>query len=62
MAGWGTLCWWRASHERPMPVTAIVGERAPDATLMTLDGQSVQLAQAWQASQPALLIFLRHLG
>ena len=45
-----------------MPMTALVGERAPDATLMTLDGQSVQLAQAWQAGQPALLIFLRHLG
>ena len=39
-----------------------VGEPAPNTTLTTLDGQPTQLAQAWQAGQPALLIFLRHLG
>ena len=43
-------------------MTPIVGKRAPDATLTTLGGQPVQLAQAWQAGQPALLVFLRHLG
>lgn len=39
-----------------------VGDHAPDVRLMALDGQSVQLSQAWWAGQLALLTFLHHLG
>lgn len=40
---------------------SMTGQLAPDATLLSLDGEAVELRQAWQ-SGPALLIFLRHLG
>jgi hypothetical protein len=43
-------------------MTVSVGQPAPNIILATLDGQPVPLAQAWQAGQPALLVFLRHLG
>jgi len=41
--------------------TIMTGQPAPDATLMSLEGEVVHLRQAWQ-SGPALLVFLRHLG
>jgi len=40
-----------------------VGDRAPDFTLTTHDGQPVSLADAaWRNGHTALLVFLRHLG
>ncbi len=39
-----------------------VGEAAPDAVLRQHGGGTVQLAHAWQGGNPALLVFLRHLG
>ena len=39
------------------------GDRAPDLTLTTLDGQPISLAEtAWRGGHTALLVFLRHLG
>ncbi len=38
------------------------GGLAPDATLMTVEGQAVSLAEAWRNGQNVLLVFLRHLG
>ena len=38
------------------------GDPAPDATLMTVEGQAVSLAEAWGDGQNVLLVFLRHLG
>jgi peroxiredoxin len=39
------------------------GDRAPDLTLTTLDGQPISLAEtAWRGRHTALLVFLRHLG
>ena len=39
-----------------------VGDRAPDAILLTLDGQPISLAETWGAGRSAVLVFLRHLG
>ncbi|MFQ5613493.1 MAG: hypothetical protein ACE5H9_15320 [Anaerolineae bacterium] len=38
------------------------GDPAPDATLQTVDGQTISLADAWPDGQHILLVFLRHLG
>jgi peroxiredoxin len=44
-------------------MTLQVGDRAPDLTLATPDGQPVCLAEAaWRSGRTALLVFLRHLG
>ncbi len=43
-------------------MTLSIGQPAPNVMLTTLDGQPVPLARAWQTGQPALLVFLRHLG
>jgi|GEM_PF-2074489 len=39
-----------------------IGDIAPDFTLITIDGDSLSLAEARQRSQVILLVFLRHLG
>ena len=33
-----------------------------DVTLMTVEGQTVSLAEAWRSGHNVLLVFLRHLG
>jgi len=38
------------------------GDPAPNATLMTVEGQPVPLAEAWRSGHKVLLVFLRHLG
>jgi len=38
-----------------------LGQVAPDATLVKLEGKAVNLSEAWKTG-PALLVFLRHLG
>ncbi len=38
------------------------GQPAPDVPLQTIDGDSLQLSQAWNQGQHTLLIFLRHLA
>jgi peroxiredoxin len=37
------------------------GDQAPNVTLLTKDGKSVQIANFW-AEGPTLLVFLRHFG
>ncbi len=39
-----------------------VGRRAPDVTLQTANGRSVQLSDYWGNGRSTLLIFLRHLA
>jgi peroxiredoxin len=39
-----------------------VGDKAPDFTLKTADGEPIMLSQAPRDGHPVLLIFLRHLG
>ena len=39
-----------------------VGRMAPNATLTTIDGQPISLADMWHGGNNVLLIFLRHLG
>ena len=38
-----------------------VGEPAPDAVFMGLDGSRVRLSDYWR-QQPTILLFLRHFG
>ena len=38
-----------------------VGDRAPDATLLDLDGGEVALSSLWK-DRPAVLVFLRYFG
>jgi hypothetical protein len=38
-----------------------VGERAPDAEVIALDGTPTHLSSLW-AEQPVALVFLRHYG
>ena len=38
------------------------GQRAPDVTLSTIDGDAIQLSESWNNGRHALLIFLRHLA
>ena len=38
------------------------GQKAPDVTLMTIDGRSQRLSSFLGNGQPLLLIFLRHLA
>jgi hypothetical protein len=38
-----------------------VGERAPDAEVLALDGTPTHLASLW-VEQPVALVFLRHYG
>ncbi len=37
------------------------GDLAPDAAVLDLDGNTIQLKQLWQTG-PVLLSFLRHFG
>ena len=39
-----------------------VGRPAPDVTLQTVNGRSVQLSDYWGNGRSTLLIFLRHLA
>lgn len=39
-----------------------VGLPAPNATVMTLSGETMALADFWGNGRAALLVFLRHLG
>lgn len=39
-----------------------VGRKAPDMTLQTVNGRSVQLSEYWGNGRFTLLIFLRHLA
>ncbi len=38
-----------------------VGDRAPNATVLDIQGQPVELSQLWQTG-PVMLNFLRHFG
>lgn len=38
------------------------GNRAPDVTLTTVEGQAISLAETWRTGQNVVLVFLRHLG
>ena len=39
-----------------------VGQQAPDVTLSTIEGDPIQLSDAWNNDRHALIIFLRHLA
>ena len=39
-----------------------VGDKAPDFTLNTADGEPITLSEVLRDGRPVLLIFLRHLG
>lgn len=39
-----------------------VGDKAPDFTLSTADGEPITLSKVLRDGHPVLLVFLRHLG
>ncbi|MEM7132715.1 MAG: hypothetical protein AAF702_40810 [Chloroflexota bacterium] len=39
-----------------------VGQPAPDVPLKTVDGELIQLSQAWSGGRNGVILFLRHLA